>query len=172
MCYLRAPTQNGETLMRTAAFALAFAALACGSPALADTRSDIAAIEQAWGQAFLKGDWPYLQKLVAPEFKLMGARNGEVDFTPRGEWLANAQGFVFHEYEVQTVDVVDAGDTAVATVTGRWKIGRKGMPGTRETRFIVSDTFVRRNGAWQVVYRHASPGPPVKAAAASQQRGR
>ncbi len=157
--------------MRYSALTIGLAALAWSGAGQADTRSEIAAIEQAWGEAFLKRDRAFLDKLVAPEFKLMSAEGGEVDFTPRDRWFANAERFVFHEFEVKTVDVVEAGDTAVATVTGRWKIGRVGLPGTRETGFIVSDTFVRRGGAWQVIYRHSSPRPLPQAATA-QERGR
>ena len=44
----------------------AFVLAAAPAPALADTSSDIAAIEQRWGQAFLTGDRAYLEKLLAP----------------------------------------------------------------------------------------------------------
>ena len=57
---------------------------------------------------------------------------------------------------MRTLDVVAAGDTAVATVAGRWKVTLAGR-GTRDENFIVSDTFVRRGGKWQVVYRHSTP---------------
>ena len=91
--------------------------------------------------------------------------------------MANFDGFEFHEFEMKTVDVVAAGDTAVATATGRWKISRVGLPGTRDRGFIVTDTFVRRNGAWQVVFRHAdSPAPATAPAPATpsapSERGR
>lgn len=144
-----------SVLILFAAFALA----ASHAPALADTSSDIAAIEQRWGQAFLAGDRAYLEKLVAPEFVLMRAENGATLFTPRDQWFATYERFVFQTFEVRTVRVVDAGDTAVATITGRWKVGMKGREGAREEAFVVSDTFVRRGGGWQVVYRHSSPFP-------------
>ena len=157
--------------MRTAALTIGLVALALGSPAAADTASDIAAIEQAWGEAFLKGDRAFLERLVAPEFKLMRAEGGESLFTPRARWFANEGRIIFHEFEVRTVDVVDAGDTAVATVRGRWKISMEGRTGTREEGFIVSDTFVRRGKAWQVIFRHSSPYP-LPPTQASQERGR
>ena len=156
--------------MTRTALLLGVAALGWSAAASADTASEIAAIEQAWGEAFMKKDRAFIEKLVAPEFKLMGSEGGEVEFTPRERWLANYERFVFHEFEVRTIDVVDSGDTAVATVTGRWKVGRVGLPGTRETGFILSDTFVRRGGAWQVVYRHSAPAPLP--AAAPAERGR
>jgi hypothetical protein len=161
-------------MMRTAAVALGVAALAWSAPLRADTRSDIAAVEQAWGQAFLKGHRAWLEAVVAPEFKLMRAEANRTLFTPRADWFAAYERYIFHEFEVRTVDVVDAGDTAVATVTGRWKVGMQGREGTREENFIVSDTFVRRGGKWQVIYRHSSPFPIASPAAAPRrdERGR
>ena len=145
------------------------AALAWSAPARADTAAEIAAIEQAWGEAFVKRDKAFLEKLVAPEFKLMNSDEGQVEFTPRARWMANFDGFVFHEFEVKTLDVVASGDTAVATATGRWKIGRVGRPGVRDRGFIVTDTFVRRNGAWQVIFRHADSPVAVQAPAPAAQ---
>ena len=143
---------------------LAFAVPARADTAPTDTAAEIGALEQAWAQAFLKGDKAFLERLVAPEFKLMNSDEGEVDFTPRDRWMANFDGFVFHEFDLKTINVVAAGDTAVATATGRWKIGRAGLPGTRDRGFIVTDTFVRRNGAWQVIFRHADSPRPAAAA--------
>ena len=167
--------------MRISIALLGLAALASAAaaqvPPPTGTAAEIAAIEQAWGEAFLNRDKAYLEKLVAPEFKLMNSDEGGVEFTPRDRWMANFDGFEFHEFEVKTVDVVAAGDTAVATATGRWKISRVGLPGTRDRGFIVTDTFVRRNGAWQVVFRHAdSPAPATAPAPATpsapSERGR
>lgn len=160
--------------MRTCMFLLASAA-AWSTAALAQaptaTATEIAAIEQAWGQAFLKGDRAYLEKLVAPEFKLMRAEGGETLFTPRAVWFANIGRITFDEFEVRTVDVVEAGDTAVATVQGRWKISMEGREGTREEGFVLSDTFVRRGDAWQVIYRHSTPFA-LTPAAGTPERGR
>ena len=141
---------------------IGLAALGCSAAASADTASDIAKLEQQWGQAFLKGDRAFLENLLAPEFKLMRAASNEPDFTPAAQWLANYDRFVFHSFDVRTVDVVESGDTAVATVTGSWKVGLKGREGDREEKFILSDTFVRRNGAWRALYRHSTPLPAAK----------
>ena len=142
--------------MRKTMLVAGFALLAWTAPAAADTAKDIAAIEQRWGEAFLKGDRAFLESLLAPEFKLMRAEGGNTVFTPRAQWFATLDRYTFHRFDVHTVDVVDAGDTAVATIAGRWKISVAGR-GERDEYFIVSDTFVRRNGAWQVLYRHSTP---------------
>lgn len=124
--------------------------------ALQADREAIRVLEQQWGRAFLQRDAAALERIVAPEFRLMRAENGTVTFTPRDRWFTNAQRLTFHEYEVQVTDVLVSGDTAVATVQGRWQISRADR-GKREERFILSDTWVKRHGRWQVVYRHSTP---------------
>lgn len=157
--------------MRKLVLVAAAAALAWSAPARADTAAEIDAIEQAWGAAFLKGDRAFLEALVAPEFKLMRAEGGKTLFTPRERWFATLGSYTFHLFEVQTLDVVAAGDTAVATIQGRWKISLAGR-GTRDENFIVSDTFVRRGGKWQAIYRHSTPAPLPATAPTSAERGR
>ena len=157
--------------MRSSVMIAAATALAWSGAARADTASDIAAIEQAWGEAFMKDDRAYLESLLAPEFKLMRAEGGKAVFTPRERWFASLGSYTFHIFEVLTIDVVAAGETAVATIHGRWKVSLAGR-GTRDENFIVSDTFVRRGGAWKVVYRHSTPFPLPAAAPTSTERGR
>lgn len=162
--------------MRTAGLMVAALALGIAAPAEAqsNTAAEIAAIEQAWGEAFMKRDRAYLESLLAPEFKLMRADGGQPQFTPRARWLDNFERYIFYDFQVRTIDVVESGDTAVATVTGRWKVGIQGREGTREEGFILSDTFVRRGGQWKVLYRHSSPhplAPPPTVPAVTNERG-
>lgn len=137
---------------------LSFAALtlAIAAPAQADDVADIRALEERWGASFLNGDRAFITGILAPEFKLMRAEQGKVLFTPRINWLGTLDRYTFHSFDVRVTDVALAGETAVATVEGSWKISYTGR-GTREERFILSDTWVKRGGRWQVVYRHSTP---------------
>jgi len=144
--------------MARAALMLGFAALAWSGAARADVAAEIRAQEAAWEQAIEAGDRRRLGSLLAPEFRLMRAENGRVLLTSRAQWFANLTGYTLHEYEVRVVDVATAGNTAIATVEGHWKVGIEGR-GIREENFILSDTWVRRRGKWQVVYRHSTPSP-------------
>ena len=137
-------------------FGLALLTAGISAPAQADDVSDIRALEERWGAAFLTGDRGLITGILAPEFKLMRAAEGRVLFTPRASWLATLDRYTFHSFNVRVTDVMVAGDTAVATVEGGWKVSYAGR-GTREENFILSDTWVKRNGSWQVVYRHSTP---------------
>jgi ketosteroid isomerase-like protein len=144
-------------MTKTAAL-LGLAALAWSAAAQADTAADIRAQEAAWEQAIRANDRGKLNALLAPEFRLMRAEKGRVLMTSRAQWFAALVGYTLHEFEVRVVDVAAAGNSAVATVEGHWKVGVKGR-GIREENFILSDTWVRRRGQWQVLYRHSTPGP-------------
>jgi ketosteroid isomerase-like protein len=155
--------------MRPSVLMLAAAAVTWSAAARADIAAEIRTQEAAWEQAFRTGDTAFLQSLLAPEYRLMRAENGRIIATSRAQWFANLAGYKFHEFEARVVDVAVDGDTAVATVEGHWKVGIPGR-GTREENFILSDTFVKRGGTWQVLYRHSSPSP--RAAAGKAERGR
>ena len=144
-------------MTRTAAL-LGLAALVWTAAAQADTAADIRAQEAAWEQAIRAGDRARLNALLAPEFRLMRAENGRVLLTSRAQWFAALAGYTLYEFEVRLVDVAAAGNSAVATLEGRWKVGARGR-GIRDESFILSDTWVRRRGQWQVLYRHSTPGP-------------
>jgi len=148
--------------MTRTAFMLGFAALAWSAAAQADVAADIRAQEAAWETAFKTGNHATLRSLLAPEFRLMRADNGKVLMTSRAQWFAALGSYTFHEFEARVVDVAVAGNTAVATVEGHWKVGMKGR-GIREENFILSDTWVRRGGKWQVVYRHSTASPKRQA---------
>ena len=137
---------------------IGLAALAWSAAASADTAADIRAQEAAWEKAFKTGNHAFLRSLLAPEFRLMRAENGKVLMTSRAQWFARRSSYTFHEFEAKIVDVAVAGNTAVATVEGHWKVGVPGV-GVREENFILSDTWVRRRGKWQVLYRHSTPAP-------------
>ena len=152
-------------------FAIAAAMIAQpAAPAPADAATaEIARLEQQWGDAFVKRDFAFIDRIVAPEFRLVGADDdGSYGITLRGEWMKNAKLFVHHGFTVETVDVNRAGDTAVASAKGLWTVSfRPGAP-AMPIRFFVTDTWVRRGGQWQVVHRYShrlgtAPPPPAAA---------
>lgn len=118
--------------------------------------TEIAALEQRWGEAFVKRDFGFLERIVAPEYRLVGARDdGSHTVTQRDEWMKNARLFVHHAFTVETVDVNRAADTAVASAKGLWTVSFRPDAPAMPIRFFVTDTWVRRDGKWQVVHRYS-----------------
>ena len=149
-------------------FVLALAAVAVAAPAKVDPAvAEITRLEERWGQAFVTRDFGFIERIVAPEYRLVVADpNGKYSITQRAEWMKNGQTFKSHAFAVETVDVNRVGDTAVASAQGVWTVSRKAGEAPRSTRFFVTDTWVRRGGHWQVIHRysHRLPGatlPPA-----------
>ena len=143
--------------MLTSAIAIALLVQpAIAKPPADAAAAEIATLEQQWGQAFVKGDFDFIERIVAPEYRLVGADDdGTHGITLRAEWMKNARAFVHHGFTVETVDVNRAGDTAVASARGVWTVSfRKDAP-PRAIRFFVTDTWVRRGGQWQVIHRYS-----------------
>jgi ketosteroid isomerase-like protein len=145
--------------MRNLSLLAALASVAIATPAQANDATDISVLEAEWSRAFHASDYVTIERIVAPEFKLLRVEaDGETTFTTRAGWIANAHRMTFKEYETKVVDVTSAGDTAVATVEGHWNVTMAGL-GSRSERFVLTDTWVKRNGAWQVIFRHSRPLP-------------
>lgn len=147
------------------------------NPAAVDpVAAEIAQLEQQWGQAFVTRDFAFIERIVAPEYRLAVANPNGHSITLRPEWMANARAFVSHAFEVETLDVNRAGDTAVASARGIWTVSRR--PGKPERmRFFVTDTWVRRGGQWQVIHRYSHrlgvvPAPAALVPDAPGERGR
>ena len=115
----------------------------------------ISSLEARWTAALIARDQATLADLLAPEFQLVGIRSTGVTAVPRAQWLANAGSITIHDFTTQTTSVQVFGDTALATVEGRWDIAFGGHP--IKENFYVTDVWIRRGGAWRVVRRHSSP---------------
>ena len=149
-------------------FALAIAAAVAASPVALDPAvAEITRLEQQWGEAFVKRDFNFIERIVAPEYRLVGASpDGTYGITRRAEWMKNSRAFTHHAFAVETVDVNRIGDTAVASAQGLWTVSMRPGEAPRRPRFFVTDTWVRHAGQWQVIHRysHRLPGaawPPL-----------
>jgi ketosteroid isomerase-like protein len=145
----------------------AVAAAVVATPAAQDpVVAEITRLEQEWGQAFVKRDFGFIERIVAPEYRLVGAQpDGRYGITGRAEWMKNARA-TSHAFAIETVDVNLVGNTAVASARRQWTVIRRPGESPRPTRFFVTDTWIRRDGRWQVIHRYshrlpAAPWPPL-----------
>jgi hypothetical protein len=86
--------------------------------------------------------------------------------------MKNARDFKSYAFAVETVDVNQVGNTAVASAQGLWTVSRRAGEAPRAMRFFVTDTWVRRDGQWQVMHRYShrlpTAGSPPAMPVASQ----
>jgi ketosteroid isomerase-like protein len=143
------------------------AAVAAPQPAADPAAAEIVKLEQQWGEAFVNRDFDFIERIIAPEYRLVVAfEDGSHSITLRPEWMKNARVFRHKAFAVETVDVNRAGDTAVASAQGLWTVAFEPGKPAQPRRFFVTDTWVRRDGRWQVIQRHShrlpkAPWPPV-----------
>jgi ketosteroid isomerase-like protein len=118
--------------------------------------AEIRRLEHEWGQAFVKRDFALIERIVAPEFRLaVGAPDGKAALAYRDEWMRNARAFRTEAFQAEVIDVATAGNVAVALVGGQWTVQRRPDRPAATNRFLVTDTWVKRNGRWQVIYRYS-----------------
>jgi ketosteroid isomerase-like protein len=105
-------------------------------------------IEREWGVAIKSKDKAWFERSLADEYTAIGSsgqvRNKAEDIA---EMLSNTDTVTTDELSQMKVQV--NGDTA--TVIGRQHLVGKDKNGSFDRNYIFTDTFVRRDGRWQVI---------------------
>lgn len=132
---------------------LALAAiLACSTclavPAAPQDGDELKRLSTAWMQAVADKNEPGLQAMLAPEYALMMAGDG--DDTLRDEWISNAIKMDWRGFRYEDLRVRVDGDHA----TTRSRLYFRVAPIPFELHAGVVDTWVRRDGRWQVTGRY------------------
>ena len=120
--------------------------------------SQFLALEQAWMDALAAKDTAQLQRLLAAEFTIIGTgQSADERPATRALWLANAVRFNWPTHKVRLLGVRPLGSTTVvqAVLTATFP-PRSITPEGGLLTFLVTDTWIERDGRWQVVSRHAS----------------
>jgi hypothetical protein len=145
-------------------------AAACSAPRPAAPSSgsqspltaEIAAAEQAWARGIIAADTVTLTRLLAPEFVLVGPDTTEPPF-PRAAWMTNvgSRRVYTDSVVIDSLRVTGTADSALATLHYWWRPIMNGqrMP-PDPTRLL--DTWVRRDGRWQVVERRRLDARPAR----------
>jgi ketosteroid isomerase-like protein len=115
-----------------------------GEPRAAE--AEVRSLEEGWTTAFNNRDTRFMERVMAPEYLLVSADGPQgVNFTRRQDWMRMWLSPERLPYQAKVIDVVVAGDTAVATLEASWR---------RES--LLTDTWARRNGRWQLIFRHSA----------------
>lgn len=145
-------------LMATAALSLACISCTPAQMASPQSTQDIQALilhlENAWAQVDVTNDRSIFTEIIAPEFHGASSRDGKI--LDRAQWLAN------WEYEgvtsatnIQPAVHVVSPELAIFNGIDETK-GRDGNGAEWVHQDLCTDTWVKRNGKWQVVAAHCS----------------
>ena len=137
------------------ALIVAAAALLATPQTSSSDLTEFTRLEQVWNDAHKRGDAEVLDTLFAddivitvPEMPRMGKSSTN---------LFRSGRMKFDRYETSDVNVHAYGDAAI--VTGRLKRARVNDGKTFEDDWQFTKSYVRRQGAWQVIAFHASATP-------------
>lgn len=119
---------------------------------------DVRRLERAWLDAYEKHDAKAMQAIVADDFLITfpdGSQQTKADILAMIKRPISAES----ASKFSTVDVRSRvyGDTVI--LTGRVITEYKRGGETKKDESLYTDTYVRRNGAWQVVASHLSNVP-------------
>jgi Domain of unknown function (DUF4440) len=117
-------------------------------------------LERDLQEAIRRHDRASLESLLSEEFRTTGSsRLGTVD---RGRWLDLATGGIeWDSFEFRSAKCMSLGDVGVVASV----VNRQGTVAGQDTRgeFATVDTWVKREGRWQIVNRVVLPLEPDQA---------
>ncbi len=109
----------------------------------------------AWQLAIEARDVELVQDFLHPDYALVLIVPAAVT-VERSEWLRTLPDYVVHHYEVHEQIVHTYQDTAAVLTLATQRATVLGQD--RSDRFVLSDTWVRRDdGSWRVWRRHSTP---------------
>ena len=118
---------------------------------------DVKTLEAEWRDALLAKDADALRRLIHPQYKLVGIRSTGSVAVDLEQWIAALRRMDIAALEVRVTDCVALDNVIVATVDAQWKVRYLGQP--IDERVLLTDVWVREDGAWRVLRRHSSPVP-------------
>ena len=101
--------------------------------------------ERRWAESVATGDSSTVERILADDFLGVDPKGARYDKTKMIADTRNAQQY-FVSNRLNEVKVRFYGDTAIAQGDESWQ-RRTGERG----RFVWTDTWIRRNGRWQIV---------------------
>ncbi|MDQ3652919.1 MAG: nuclear transport factor 2 family protein [Acidobacteriota bacterium] len=110
-------------------------------------------IEREWGEAIKNKDKAWFERAFADEYTSINSRGKMVNKTEDiADALSNTDTITSDELSNMKVRV--SGDAA--TVIGRLHLVGKDKTGNFDRNYMFTDTFIRRDGRWQVVSTQAT----------------
>ena len=117
-------------------------------------QAEVQQAARAWMDAAARRDVKALDGVLAPDFSMVTNRGSLID---KAQWMDNMLhrvGSDFTPPEFLDVSVLVAGDAALMTSHTMLRATFDGKDWSGEV--ALTDVWVRRDGRWQIVRRHAS----------------
>ena len=115
-----------------------------------ESEQELIALEHAWLEAMKRKDMATVEQLVGQEFTLTANGLPQNRLT-RTQWIATVPVLDIQGYGFQQVVVHVYADAAVVLAELEMQATIAGSD--RSGHFVLTDTWVKRDGRWQVVAR-------------------
>ena len=130
----------------------------------ADAERYIRDSESQWAETVSNGDVSVVQRILADDYIGVDAGDGHLYDKAEGISFIREHHSEFISNHLNDVKVRFFGNTAVAQGSESWE-RRTGEP--RRGRFVWTDTWVLRNGQWQIVAAEDLIAPPLPSKSAN-----
>jgi hypothetical protein len=129
------------------------AAVPAASGGAASLTNDIQEAENAWRIAVGGGDTVELGRITAPDFKIVGSTGAASTMTRATLMKQVSEGMLAADSSsISDLTASGTADSARADLKFYWRVSRNGKPPKPET-LNVTDTWVKRDGRWQLASR-------------------
>jgi ketosteroid isomerase-like protein len=115
---------------------------------MSTTKDELTTLYDQWMTAIQQLDFETLDRIIGPEYTYAATNHGRLT---RQQWWDTVPAYKIKSFELKAIDVREFGHAAVAVCQYAQEAIVRGEP--RSGEFLITDTWVKRDGRWQVVAR-------------------
>ncbi len=113
-----------------------------------------------WMNAWKAKDMVLLEKILAPEYRLLAVINGELVTIDRKKWLETVPFYIPKNFRYYNFDIRTYGNTAVVQSMFEQEATLNGQD--RSGTFQITDIWIKNKDQWQVVHRQTNFKPKTQ----------
>lgn len=113
-----------------------------------------------WMNAWKAKDMVLLEKILAPEYRLLAVINGELVTIDRKKWLETVPFYIPKNFRYYNFDIRTYGNTVVVQSMFEQEATLNGQD--RSGTFQITDIWIKNKDQWQVVHRQTNFKPKTQ----------
>ena len=113
-----------------------------------------------WMNAWKANYTVLLERILAPEYRLLALINGVLVSINRERWLKSVSMYIPKSFRYYNFDIRIYGKTAIVQLLFDQEATLNGQD--RSGTFQITDVWVKNKIGWQVVHRHTTLKPMIK----------
>ena len=121
------------------------------------TKKELERLSWDWMNAWKAKDTVLLEKILAPDYRLLALMNGELVSINREKWLKTVPVYIPKSIRYYDFDIRIYGNTAIVQSKFDQEATLNGQD--RSGTFQITDVWVKNESGWQVVHRHTTLKP-------------